>query len=250
MTKIELIGALVGAVLIVAAILILTKIGGWNSMSITLKLGQRVGRKQPCPCGSGKKYKSCCYADDREAAEHRKAWNWFINLKGVKKWPGKPSWYSWVALAFSSASSTACIGAWRLVTGQRRGRPPKAISQRKPPRFRPSVRNMETSWTQRRIGMTEPLRFSYADGVARKPLNADTLRGEIPGSIEKGWKMPEELQTLPTRCDFCQVATERLGQRIVHCPKCYDIWYVATNGSVKHRSPHRIIEETDRELFH
>ncbi|MCK5648583.1 MAG: SEC-C domain-containing protein, partial [Gammaproteobacteria bacterium] len=22
--------------------------------------GQKVGRNQPCPCGSGKKYKQCC----------------------------------------------------------------------------------------------------------------------------------------------------------------------------------------------
>jgi len=26
----------------------------------------RVGRKEPCPCGSGKKYKNCCLAKDRE----------------------------------------------------------------------------------------------------------------------------------------------------------------------------------------
>jgi hypothetical protein len=34
-----------------------------------LKPGQKVGRKEPCPCGSGVKYKSCCYALDRAQGE-------------------------------------------------------------------------------------------------------------------------------------------------------------------------------------
>lgn len=34
-----------------------------------MKPGQRVNRKAPCPCGSGVKYKSCCFASDREAAD-------------------------------------------------------------------------------------------------------------------------------------------------------------------------------------
>ena len=25
-----------------------------------VKVGQKVGRNDPCPCGSGKKYKQCC----------------------------------------------------------------------------------------------------------------------------------------------------------------------------------------------
>src|SRR5689334_22141208 len=29
----------------------------------------RVGRNDPCPCGSGKKYKKCCLAKDRAAPE-------------------------------------------------------------------------------------------------------------------------------------------------------------------------------------
>lgn len=34
----------------------------------------QVGRNQPCPCGSGKKYKRCCLArDDARAAETRRA---------------------------------------------------------------------------------------------------------------------------------------------------------------------------------
>ena len=38
-----------------------------------MKPGQQVGRKEPCPCGSGVLYKSCCFADDREAAEGKRA---------------------------------------------------------------------------------------------------------------------------------------------------------------------------------
>jgi uncharacterized protein YecA (UPF0149 family) len=25
-----------------------------------LKIGEKVGRNDPCPCGSGRKYKKCC----------------------------------------------------------------------------------------------------------------------------------------------------------------------------------------------
>ena len=28
--------------------------------SVTLKKSDKVGRNDPCPCGSGKKYKNCC----------------------------------------------------------------------------------------------------------------------------------------------------------------------------------------------
>jgi hypothetical protein len=34
--------------------------------------GQRADRLALCPCGSGIKYKSCCFADDREAAEGKR----------------------------------------------------------------------------------------------------------------------------------------------------------------------------------
>ncbi|MCH9652210.1 MAG: SEC-C domain-containing protein [Deltaproteobacteria bacterium] len=33
----------------------------------------RVGRNDPCPCGSGKKYKKCCLAKERDAAREAKA---------------------------------------------------------------------------------------------------------------------------------------------------------------------------------
>ncbi len=29
-------------------------------------MSQRVGRNDPCPCGSGKKYKKCCLSKDAE----------------------------------------------------------------------------------------------------------------------------------------------------------------------------------------
>ena len=30
----------------------------------TIVKGRKVGRNEPCPCGSGKKYKHCCYHKD------------------------------------------------------------------------------------------------------------------------------------------------------------------------------------------
>ena len=30
-----------------------------------VKPGQKVGRNDPCPCGSGKKYKNCCMLKDQ-----------------------------------------------------------------------------------------------------------------------------------------------------------------------------------------
>ena len=35
-----------------------------GSVSATVKKEQKVGRNDPCPCGSGKKYKRCCGADE------------------------------------------------------------------------------------------------------------------------------------------------------------------------------------------
>jgi preprotein translocase subunit SecA len=29
-----------------------------------MKIGNKVGRNDPCPCGSGKKYKKCCLGKD------------------------------------------------------------------------------------------------------------------------------------------------------------------------------------------
>ena len=33
----------------------------------TIVIGRKVGRNEPCPCGSGKKYKYCCMKKDQEA---------------------------------------------------------------------------------------------------------------------------------------------------------------------------------------
>jgi|ERR1700759_1256621 tetratricopeptide (TPR) repeat protein len=33
----------------------------------------KIGRNDPCPCGSGKKYKRCCLANDEAAARERRA---------------------------------------------------------------------------------------------------------------------------------------------------------------------------------
>jgi tetratricopeptide (TPR) repeat protein len=34
-------------------------------------MSQKSGRNDPCPCGSGKKYKKCCLAKDTESARNR-----------------------------------------------------------------------------------------------------------------------------------------------------------------------------------
>lgn len=31
-----------------------------KAAQVVLKAVEKIGRKQPCPCGSGKKYKKCC----------------------------------------------------------------------------------------------------------------------------------------------------------------------------------------------
>ena len=30
------------------------------SDSVTVRIEEKIGRNDPCPCGSGKKYKKCC----------------------------------------------------------------------------------------------------------------------------------------------------------------------------------------------
>ncbi|MGN0600546.1 MAG: preprotein translocase subunit SecA [Oscillospiraceae bacterium] len=37
-----------------------TQTSGDGSLSATRKSGKKIGRNDPCPCGSGKKYKNCC----------------------------------------------------------------------------------------------------------------------------------------------------------------------------------------------
>lgn len=33
------------------------------------RMPPRVGRNEPCPCGSGRKFKKCCYSGDAAAAK-------------------------------------------------------------------------------------------------------------------------------------------------------------------------------------
>ncbi len=47
-----------------------------------MKPGQRVGRKERCPCGSGKQYGKCCYARDiAEARQHRKRIIYYFHIQ-------------------------------------------------------------------------------------------------------------------------------------------------------------------------
>jgi len=41
--------------------------GGGKAKTVR-RAGPRIGRNDPCPCGSGKKYKKCCMAKDQAAA--------------------------------------------------------------------------------------------------------------------------------------------------------------------------------------
>ena len=38
-------------------------LGGAKPQPVTVKKSEKVGRNDPCPCGSGKKYKKCCGAN-------------------------------------------------------------------------------------------------------------------------------------------------------------------------------------------
>jgi uncharacterized protein YecA (UPF0149 family) len=37
--------------------------------SAPIRAAKRIGRNEPCPCGSGKKYKRCCLLGGNAAAE-------------------------------------------------------------------------------------------------------------------------------------------------------------------------------------
>ncbi len=47
-----------------------------------MNLGERVGRKAPCPCGSGKPYKNCCRARDREESRRKRFLFYFPMIHG------------------------------------------------------------------------------------------------------------------------------------------------------------------------
>ena len=41
-----------------------TSADGTDTANKTVRKGKKVGRNDPCPCGSGKKYKKCCGRDE------------------------------------------------------------------------------------------------------------------------------------------------------------------------------------------
>jgi len=46
------------------------RLGGRKEVAPVVRGGPKVGRNDPCPCGSGKKFKKCCGANDALAALH------------------------------------------------------------------------------------------------------------------------------------------------------------------------------------
>lgn len=40
----------------------------------------KVGRNDPCPCGSGRKYKKCCQESFDEKDFHYRRWRWQVKL--------------------------------------------------------------------------------------------------------------------------------------------------------------------------
>ncbi|WP_300337196.1 UPF0149 family protein [Accumulibacter sp.] len=46
------------------------RLGGQKDVSPVVRSGPKVGRNDPCPCGSGKKFKKCCGANDTLASLH------------------------------------------------------------------------------------------------------------------------------------------------------------------------------------
>ncbi|MCD8025703.1 MAG: SEC-C domain-containing protein [Clostridiales bacterium] len=40
-----------------------TSSDGTDNANKTVRKGKKIGRNDPCPCGSGKKYKKCCGRD-------------------------------------------------------------------------------------------------------------------------------------------------------------------------------------------
>lgn len=46
---------------------------------------EKVGRNEPCPCGSGKKYKQCCWTKDTTPLQKKKFTAKVISSGGPKK---------------------------------------------------------------------------------------------------------------------------------------------------------------------
>jgi hypothetical protein len=45
----------------------------WEHEHVNATSAQRAGRNDPCPCGSGRKYKQCCLEKDEAAAREARA---------------------------------------------------------------------------------------------------------------------------------------------------------------------------------
>ncbi|MFY9327767.1 MAG: SEC-C metal-binding domain-containing protein [Georgfuchsia sp.] len=45
-------------------------IGGSRESVPVVRGGPKIGRNDPCPCGSGKKFKKCCGADGAPSTVH------------------------------------------------------------------------------------------------------------------------------------------------------------------------------------
>ncbi len=57
-----------------------------------------IGRNDPCPCGSGKKYKQCCLLKKSSSAS-RKLWVWLLDKR--------PEWFTLITFAFIILVATA-----------------------------------------------------------------------------------------------------------------------------------------------
>ena len=44
--------------------------GGQQEVGQVIRGGPKIGRNDPCPCGSGKKFKKCCGANDAPRTFH------------------------------------------------------------------------------------------------------------------------------------------------------------------------------------
>ena len=86
----------------------------------------KPGRNEPCPCGSGKKYKRCCYLKEQTASETNNEESAFdeqsflldalTNLRrlALRRKPHIKDSESWLSTpAFENASATAsnCVGS-------------------------------------------------------------------------------------------------------------------------------------------
>lgn len=45
-------------------------------------MNQKIGRNDPCPCGSGKKYKSCCLLKGASSTKHKLTAKWLNAPQG------------------------------------------------------------------------------------------------------------------------------------------------------------------------